>query len=217
MAITFEWSWESDKRSDYWSDFYDCIPDRGGEFHGVPHMACKGCHARYLHPNLKDGRTTTSIQRHSKTCIKLHNTRHPKDPEAVDLFAYWFHTNDRERENEALVKITDEHVTQAVLDFFIAGDIPFQQVESPHFKHLISLIRIPIEDAPKDHSHIARTKPAKAPSRKVLRSRLDEYTEKAKEQLRDELISNDSKISLALDLWTGGANYAFMGLAPLRL
>ena len=79
------------------------------------------------------------------------------------------------------------------------------------------MIHILIEDALKDHSGIARTKPAKAPSQKVLRSRLDEYTAKAKEQLRDELISNDSKISLALYLWTGGANYAFMGLALLRL
>ena len=207
----FEWSWQSEKRADYWLDFYDCVPDQGGEFHGVPHVACKGCHTRYIHPNLRGGRTTTSIQRHWKTCIKLHKLNHPRDPESVDLFTYWFNTDNRERENKALVQITDEHVTQAVLDFFIAGDIPFQQSESPHFKHLISLIRVPIELTPKDNSRVARTKAAKAPSRKVLRSRLDEHASKAKEQLRDELIGNTSRISLALDLWTGGANYAFMG------
>jgi hypothetical protein len=217
VNIKFEWSWETSKRAECWSDFYDCIPDRGGEYHGIPHMACNACHTRYLHPNLRDGRSTSSIKRHCENCPKLAKTRDQRDPEKRDLFAYWFRTNDRDVENKALVKITDEHVTQAVLDFFISGDIPFHQASNLHFQHLISLIRVPVEETPKDNSRVVRTKQAETPSRKVLRARLDEHVAIAKEQLRDELIANDSAISLALDLWTGGANYAFMGSALLIL
>jgi len=145
-------------------------------------------------------------------CPRLHSRRFGKDPSESDLFACWFRNIDREQKNKVSAKITKEVVTQAILDFFISGDIPFHQAENPYFKNLISLIRIPIENAAKDHSQIIDTNPATSPSRKVVRARLDEHVKKAKEQLRQELIDNDSKISLALDIWTGGANYAFMGL-----
>jgi hypothetical protein len=156
------------------------------------------------------------LQRHLKTCALANHKHHPPNPNR-DPFKEWFITIDRERENKVTADITAELVTQAVLDFFISGDIPFNQAENPQFKSLINLIRIPIEQAPKDHSRIARTKPATAPSRKVLRARLDEFVAKANEQLCKHLQDNDSKISLALDLWTGGANYAFMGILLLFL
>jgi len=38
--------------------------------------------------------------------------------------------------------ITEDDVKDAVLDFFIAGNIPFNQADSPHFQKLISMIRV---------------------------------------------------------------------------
>ena len=57
-----------------------------------------------------------------------------------------------------------------------------------------------------------KTVPAKGPSRKVVRARLHDHFKIAKTNLQEELLLNDSKISLALDIWTGGSNYAFMGI-----
>lgn len=210
MEIKFEWSWETSKRAECWGDFYDCIPESGPN-RGIPHVACKSCHARYFHPNLTEDRSPSSLQRHAKTCNRLDRIRYSSHSDQ-NPFREWFEAKDHEKESKGTADITKELVTEAVLDFFISGDILFNQAENPQFKSLMNLIRIPIEQAPKDQTQIIRTKSVTAPSRKILRSRLDEYVVKAKEQLREQLQENDSKVSLALDLWTGGANYAFMGI-----
>ena len=53
----------------------------------------------------------------------------------------------KEAEIKATAQITEELITQRVLDFFLSGDIPFNQADNPHFKNLISLIRVNVESA----------------------------------------------------------------------
>ena len=47
---------------------------------------------------------------------------------------------------------------------------------------------------------------------KTVRKRLSESANVAISDLRETLITNTSKISLALDIWTSRSNYAFMGI-----
>jgi len=94
--------------------------------------------------------------------------------------------------------ITEDDVKDAVLDFFIAGNIPFNQADSPHFQKLISMIRV------KGKRLII--------NRKNVRGRLTLRASQAKQDLINELAANSSCCSLALDGWTSRLNNSYMGM-----
>ena len=94
---------------------------------------------------------------------------------------------------------TETNVVNEALCFFISGNIPFNQAENPHFKKLISSIKV-------------NGKPVTPPSRKVIRAKLKEAASIAKEELKAELDANDSKVSLALDCWTSRPGHAYLGM-----
>lgn len=154
--------------------------------------------------------STTSLTRHLQNCLQYQKLVR-KNGSDKDVFSQFFRSNKLGALSNNIQPITEEDITQAVLDFFVSGDIPFNQAENPHFKKLVSLIRISNEVQTRNASISLFSDPASGPSRKTVRARLNMYVEKAKEQLRKELSANESKISLALDIWTGGANYAFIG------
>ena len=81
------------------------------------------------------------------------------------------------------------------------------------------MIRIPatnISQEEKYSTRIQRTTAANRLSRKVLRSRLNTYFTQSENYLKEELLFNESKLSIALDLWTGGSNHAFIGIIILN-
>ena len=100
--------------------------------------------------------------------------------------------------NEANDPLTGNDVKDTVLDFFIAGNIPFNQADSPEFQRLISMIKV-------------KGKAVKI-NRKNLRSRLAEPAAIAKKDLMDELAANVSRVSLAMDGWTSRLNNVQRGL-----
>jgi hypothetical protein len=94
--------------------------------------------------------------------------------------------------------LNKELLEEQILNFFVSGNIPFNQVENPHFHTLISHISI-------------NNKPSQAPSRTTLRARLSKHSQMAEENLKEILGKNDSKISLALDCWTSKSQRGFLG------
>ena len=101
--------------------------------------------------------------------------------------------------NEANGPLTGNDVKDTVLDFFIAGNIPFNQADSPEFQRLISMIKV-------------KGKAVKI-NRKNLRSQLAEQAAIAKKDLMDELATNVSCVSLAMDGWTSRLNNAYLGMS----
>jgi hypothetical protein len=97
-------------------------------------------------------------------------------------------------------KATQEAVRLRVLQFFIAGNIPFLQANNEHFQQLLEWI-IP------GGGQI---------SRKTIRTSLSIEAAAARQQLKATLIDNDSKVSLALDCWTSRTGHAFLGTCSVN-
>ena len=94
--------------------------------------------------------------------------------------------------------ITKGRIEEQILKFVIATNGSFNQIENQYFRELVSWI--PIDN-----------RPARAPSRKIIRARLSANAKAAKEDLKNVLIANESKISLALDCWSTRRNFGFLG------
>jgi hypothetical protein len=93
--------------------------------------------------------------------------------------------------------LTENDVKDAVLNYFISGNIAFNQADNPEFQKLIGMIRV--------HGCPVII------NRKILRDRLGQHAAKAKVDLKKQLAGNDSKVSLALDCWTSRMNHAYLG------
>ena len=100
-------------------------------------------------------------------------------------------------------KKSGEDLLTKTVNFFISGNIAFNQADNPHFHDMIRTA--------------AALGPAKLPTinRKNTRQRLTDLALNGKEDLLHCLMGNESKISLALDCWTSKNNYAFLGKSPL--
>jgi len=100
-------------------------------------------------------------------------------------------------DNDTSDSTTEDDLKDAILDFFIAGNIRFNQANSPHFQKIISMIRI------KGTRVVI--------NRKNVRARLTTRVAQAKQDLKAELAANSSRCSLALDGWTSRLNNSYMG------
>jgi hypothetical protein len=128
--------------------------------------------------------------RHQKSCGSSTNSSDAAKTNIPNLFK-------KHSDNDASDSNTEDDLKDAVLDFFIAGNIPFNQADSPHFQKIISMIRI------KGKRVVI--------NRKNVRARLTTRASQAKEDLKDELAANSSRCSLALDGWTSRINNSYMG------
>jgi len=52
-------------------------------------------------------------------------------------------------------------------------------------------------------------------NRKNVRARLAEQAAKAKQDLKDELAANTSRVSLAMDGWTSRLNNSYLGISSV--
>jgi len=82
-----------------------------------------------------------------------------------------------------------DEVNEQILKFFIAGNIPFNQVNNPEFKKLVQMIKV-------------GNGFAKPPSRRTIARRLHDDSLVAVKQLRTTLQNHDGRVSLALDCWS---------------
>ena len=101
----------------------------------------------------------------------------------------------------AMPRVTKDNVLDKVLDFFISGNIAFNQADNHYFEGLVSLIKVNDEQVIVNRHNITK--------------RLHDHAVNAKEDLMARLMSNDSKISISMDCWTSDNNIAFLGTISL--
>jgi hypothetical protein len=144
------------------------------------------------------GGSTTTLNKHiNKACPQRSLIAPPAPSGASSLASFFYHKSGPSSTIRTTQTQTD--VIDEALRFFISGNIPFNQAENPHFKKLISSIKV-------------NGKSASPPSRKVVRARLKEAAAVAKDELKTELAANDSKVSLALDCWTSRPGHSYLGM-----
>ena len=94
-------------------------------------------------------------------------------------------------------RVTKSDVLDKVLNFFISGNIAFNQADNYYFEELISLIKINDEAVKVNRDNITK--------------RLHHHASDARDDLMARLMSNDSKISISMNCWTSNNNIAFLG------
>jgi len=158
-----------------------------------------------MHPNRLPTKPTTSLKRHFPKCKEyLRSQRHESNAQSLSTLTHYWESHESAQNQRGNKTITNAMLEEEILKFVISANLPFNQVENGHFQRLISWIQV-------------NQRPAQAPSRKVIRSRLSSKSESAKENLRKILSLNSSKISLALDCWSTRTNYGFLGMLPSPL
>jgi hypothetical protein len=93
--------------------------------------------------------------------------------------------------------LTKNDVLDKVLNFFISGNIAFNQADNHYFDELISLIKINDENVKVNRDNITKW--------------LYNHSRDAQDNLMACLMSNDSRISISMDCWTSDNNIAFLG------
>jgi hypothetical protein len=91
--------------------------------------------------------------------------------------------------------MTNERLAESVLHIIIAGNLSFSFAENKEFTDLLK------------HAYPM----CKAPNRKGVRALLKDKAASAIEEIKETLGELDSKVSLALDAWTGRNNMPFLG------
>lgn len=94
--------------------------------------------------------------------------------------------------------VTKDDVHEKILQFFISGNIAFNQADNPYFRDLIELIKVGCNETI-------------TVNRDNITKRLHEKAVLSKDELMATLMSNESRISLALDCWTSRNKIAFLG------
>ena len=179
----------SRQKAESWDSFHECIHRRTGE----PHVICKYCGGTKTHPWRLKSKPTTPLKDHLSNC-HLYKQFQRTNSQSSSVTQY-FPSNQSSHERQPL---TRANIEDQVLKFFISANIPFRQVENEFFRELVSWINI-------------NGRSAQAPSRKVTRARLTGHALSSKADLKMILISNKSKVSLALDCWTSRTNFSFLG------
>jgi len=150
------------------------------------------------HPNRDAHKSPTNMAKHLKGCFKyqayMRDQRDPDPQSRVDSFSNFFNDGHRPRPI-----MTTELLCEKVLRVIIAGNLAFAQVENTE---LVDLLK----DAYPDCT---------SPSRRAVADLLHRTAAEAKRNICNKLMDLDSKVSLALDVWTTRHNLAFLGTFSL--
>jgi len=94
--------------------------------------------------------------------------------------------------------MTRDRVKEKVLRIIIAGNLPFSFAENGE---LVDLLKDAYPDCP-------------PPSRKAIVDYLKSKATLTRLEMKEKLAQLDSKVSIALDIWTTRTNVAFLGNSP---
>jgi len=114
-----------------------------------------------------------------------------------DLFADFFSSAGR----PTLGLMTDDKLCEQVLRIITEGNLSFSQAENVELTALLK------------HAYPG----VSIPNRHSVTVRLESNVTTAKEDLKTQLKELDSKISLALDVWTTRNNIAFLGMFTTKI
>lgn len=181
--------------TDIWKYFHEVLDPAG-----LPAAKCKGCRTVFKHPG-SYGNTfsTTALIRHTNLCLNLKRHKQSSSSTSGSDISKWFEQQNQ-KDSSHSNPITEADVKDAILKFFISGNIPFNQADNPEFRKLVQMIKVNGDSV--------------TINRKNIRARLTEQAARAKEELKQELASNTSRISLAMDGWTSRLNNSYLGMNP---
>ena len=95
--------------------------------------------------------------------------------------------------------MTDDRLTNSILDVIVVGNLSFRQAENP------ALVELLKEAFPRCHP----------PNRRGVSERLKKEAGLQRIAKREQLAAIDSKVSIALDAWHSKAgNMEFLGIFP---
>jgi len=91
--------------------------------------------------------------------------------------------------------MTSERLRDMLLRILVSANLPFAFVENEEFRKMLR------EAFPN----------CQIPRRQIMPDLLSAGTIRAASELRQELVTNESRVSLAMDVWTTRNNLAFLG------
>ena len=150
------------------------------------------------HPNHDRHMSPGPLTRHLETCLKYKTARseaqHGRyNDNNADHFHNFF-------ESECVTSnsiMNSDRLCDQVLRIIISGNLSFSQAENPEF---IALLK---------NAYPSCT----TPNRRSIAARLKKVSKEEQQKLKSVLTGNDSKVSLALDVWTAhGSRVAFLGM-----
>ena len=165
-----------------WQSFHEVIDLNLSE----AKVHCKTCIKIYDHPKVKDG-NTSSMWKHFRKHAKSQNLVKPTGSQDIRSFI--------STQQGTNVGVTQSDLEGLLLDATVESNWPFDQFEKLAFRKFV-------QSGFPGH---------KVPRRKAMRFRLKRAAEKARNELREQFASVDSRISLALDCWTSPNRWEFMG------
>ena len=201
MPTNFAWAFNRNLRSPTWQEFYEAFDIKKKK----PVLECKHCHEHIVHPlligntstdeaaNRSSAGGTTGMSRHLSSCKSFRRVK-GRGSGSMDKFL----GSDGGKPSV----ITKDDVHDKVLRFFISGNIAFNQADNPYFRDLIQLIKVGCNET----ITVNRTN---------LTKRLHDKAVLSKDDLMATLMSNESRISLALDCWTSRNKIAFLGIVSV--
>ena len=164
-----------------WTFFDEAIDLKTNEAKAI----CKHCSKSYAHPRTNtNGNWTSSLSKH----IKTHEEKElQKSKEgSMDKFL---------KSNKNMRVLAKVDFDAILLETAVTCNWSFYQFDVPQFKYFLSR-------AFPEH---------RSPGRKYVKSLLAKAATKAREEIKERLAAETSKISLALDCWTSDNCYEFMG------
>lgn len=164
---------------------------------GLPAVKCKACRMTFKHPGSYKRFPSSTLVRHNEQCPKAKRARISQTDDGSDIRSLLEQQSLHDRDPGS-TNITETDVKNIVLDFFISGNIPFNQADNPEFKKLMQLIKI----------HGKRV----MINRKVIRAQLTANAAMARTDLKKQLATNISRVSLAMDGWTSRLNNSYLGI-----
>lgn len=172
---------------------------------GTPHQICKYCQYVTKHNNLLNGKTPKNLNEHLERCDKYKawrraNPSNNYEDEHVDHSAPKVILDDYLTSSSDILPtkgaMTSAKLCEQVLRIIVAGNLGFSFAENPEF---VALLHHAYPDC-------------NIPNRRSVSKALKKAAKDERVALREELMNNDSKVSIALDAWTSNNNIAFLGM-----
>jgi hypothetical protein len=154
----------------------------------LPLIACKACKWVTPHPNSTKQYSTSKMRPHLNEC-PIHVARKKKTIAE--------HLAEQAKRRYVDTKMTTSKLTERVLNAAVQSNLSWNSATNPAWSALL-------QDAWPD---------VKPPERRSLPAMLEKKAKAAREDLKERLRRNDSKISLALDGWSVN-NTSYQGTSP---
>ena len=183
MKPDFKFAFECKKFSEHWGKYFEAVDPKAE----TAHLVCKFCKHVAKHPNCNKHVSPGKLGVHLETCDKYQASQYVSIKER--LLA-------QGNRPYMETKMTTDKLTERVLRGAIYANLSFRAATNPVWMGVL-------QKAYPDLS---------MPDRRSLTKCLKKKALEGRNELKTNLLLNDSKISLALDGWTSANNISFQGM-----